>query len=167
MKPIYFNHKSHPDIDILSLLRITTSIPLLFQSVEYDGNIYCDGGLYDNFPINYANTLSTKLSIIGIRLNPRIKFIKIDNILDYVHAIMKIVAHRILFESTNNYKNIIINIDTSITQYDTLNIIMKTHSMKSHIHVCDQMFQEGYNQCTKIYLSNRIAKNRRYKYKND
>jgi len=167
MKPIYFNHKSHPEIDILSLLRITTSIPLLFQSVEYNGHLYCDGGLFDNFPIIYANNLLTRDTIIGIRLNPSIKFVKITNILDYIHTIMKIVAHRILYETTDNYKNIIINIDTSMSYYDTINIIMKTHSIKEHIQVCEQMFREGYTQCNKIYLSNRIAKNRIYKYKND
>lgn len=53
--PIYFHHRSHPNVKVIDALIITMSFPLYFQPIQHDfmGTIdyYVDGGLVDNYPI--------------------------------------------------------------------------------------------------------------------
>lgn len=47
----YINHETDPDISILKLLMMTTSIPFIFKPVEYRGSLYVDGGLCGSLPL--------------------------------------------------------------------------------------------------------------------
>jgi NTE family protein len=48
---VYFSHETYPDMPIKVALRISTSIPILFQPYFYDGYYWADGGILDNYPI--------------------------------------------------------------------------------------------------------------------
>jgi len=62
----YFNADTQPDMPCLTALRMTANVPLLFERFFYEGSEYIDGGLVDNFPIEYY--LSPQNKIIGIDL---------------------------------------------------------------------------------------------------
>ena len=49
-----FNWRDTPDMPIWQAVRITMSFPGAFKAVEYQGEIFVDGGLKDNLPINPA-----------------------------------------------------------------------------------------------------------------
>jgi len=44
-KEEYISYKTHPDLPIIILLKMTTCIPLFFQCIQYKGDLYVDGGL--------------------------------------------------------------------------------------------------------------------------
>ena len=44
----YIDHINNPKINILKLIQMTTSIPLLIKPTEYKGDLYLDGGLSGN-----------------------------------------------------------------------------------------------------------------------
>ena len=44
----YIDHINNPKMNILKLIQITTSIPLLMKPVIYKGDFYLDGGLSGN-----------------------------------------------------------------------------------------------------------------------
>ena len=50
-KTEYINYKNNPDISLIKLSMMTTAIPYLFQPVEYNDDLYVDGGLKGHFPI--------------------------------------------------------------------------------------------------------------------
>jgi len=50
-KTEYFHYKNTPDISLVKLSMMTTAIPYLFQPVEFEGDLYVDGGLKGHFPI--------------------------------------------------------------------------------------------------------------------
>jgi len=54
-----FNHISHPNMSVLTAIRISISIPLVFTPVLYDSDYYVDGALVNNFPIKYCNPETT------------------------------------------------------------------------------------------------------------
>lgn len=62
-KAVYFDSGELPDRILAS-----SSIPVLFEPVEIDGNIYVDGGVLDNFPVSPIEEECERL--IGISLNP-------------------------------------------------------------------------------------------------
>lgn len=52
MDPIYLSYKTHPDLSIRYAVRLSMSIPYIFEAVRYNDNIYVDGGLMDNYPLH-------------------------------------------------------------------------------------------------------------------
>ena len=59
----YISYETDPEISIITLLKMTTAIPLFFKPVEYKGSIYVDGGLAGGYPVEVAgdNYLGIKL----------------------------------------------------------------------------------------------------------
>lgn len=51
---IYFSPDTSPDMRVLDAIRISVSIPFLFSAARYDGNIFADGGIMDNYPLQFA-----------------------------------------------------------------------------------------------------------------
>lgn len=47
------NYKTSPNLEIYKAIRMTSAIPILFEPVEYNGHLYNDAGVADNFPISY------------------------------------------------------------------------------------------------------------------
>jgi predicted acylesterase/phospholipase RssA len=60
-----FNHMLTPKMSVITALRISMSIPLLFTPVKHEDCYYIDGAFTNNFPINYCNPNST----LGIYVN--------------------------------------------------------------------------------------------------
>lgn len=46
-----FSHETHSSMRIADAIRISMSIPLFFEAVEYENDIYVDGGVLMNYPI--------------------------------------------------------------------------------------------------------------------
>jgi predicted acylesterase/phospholipase RssA len=54
-KTVFFSHKTHPDLDLILAIRMSTSYPFYFIPVIYEGKYYIDGGVLNNFPVNIEN----------------------------------------------------------------------------------------------------------------
>ena len=78
----YFSPETTPDMSVILAIRISISIPIIFIPVKYNNNIYVDGGIYNNFPINYCNKKTT----FGITLH-RQNNNSINNLYDYFISI--------------------------------------------------------------------------------
>lgn len=59
----YFSVQTTPDMPISTAVVVSSSLPLFFEPVRYNGNVYTDGGLCDNFPINviFDPTIATNV----------------------------------------------------------------------------------------------------------
>lgn len=69
-----FSAETTPDLPIARAVRISMSIPLFFQVVNFNAYRYVDGGLYYNYPINIFDNikyLSDKKYGIEINYDPR------------------------------------------------------------------------------------------------
>lgn len=47
----YLSHKTHPSLQILKAVRMSTAIPWFYTPVNHDNKLYIDGGVIDNYPI--------------------------------------------------------------------------------------------------------------------
>lgn len=46
-----FDHINTPNVDVVSAIRMSISIPFMFFAKRYRGDIHVDGGVIDNYPI--------------------------------------------------------------------------------------------------------------------
>ncbi len=57
-RPEYFSAQDTPDVAVADAVRMSMSIPLFFEALQFDGrhfgsgDYYVDGGVYDNFPMD-------------------------------------------------------------------------------------------------------------------
>ena len=86
----YFSWNTHPDMKIMDAIRITCAVPILFVPVWYENRLYLDGGLGDNFPINYAKrTYKNAEHVVGVsirssRCEPKCIFTYMVNVVQFL-----------------------------------------------------------------------------------
>ena len=61
-----FNYIDTPNVKVLDAIRMSISIPFVFTANEYENDIYVDGGLIDNYPINQFKDSLDK--VLGFKL---------------------------------------------------------------------------------------------------
>lgn len=94
--PVYMSYKTFPKIPVWKAVLASSSIPLIFKPVEWEGLHYVDGGLVDNFPLLRINPLEIPWTL-GIQCSVDLEsnFVPHNNpefnIYHYILNILKIV----------------------------------------------------------------------------
>jgi NTE family protein len=115
----YFNHINTPDMEVITAVKISCSIPIIFKPVIYNNMAWIDGGCLNNYPIEYFND---KLDdVIGILLEDDNHTIEsFDDIPSYITQIFKCIVKGINFGKYDMYKKNTINIkiNSNFTFFD-------------------------------------------------
>ena len=132
----YIDHINNPKINILKLIQMTTCIPLLIKPVKYKNNLYLDGGLSGNCPIE----INDSDNYLSIEIYGE-KYRKINNVLDYIIKGWNMYSPDILIRKydKNNIKIDLTKLDIYFTDFD-INYDVKKNLLK-----------EGYEQ-TKLHF---------------
>lgn len=56
----YLSRDSWPDLKVTQACRMSSSFPFIFSPCHFEEKYYIDGGIVDNFAMNYAQTIGTK-----------------------------------------------------------------------------------------------------------
>lgn len=88
----YFKWDTHPHMSVLDALRITCAVPILFKPVEYNGKLYVDGSLGDNFPLKYATDKYKDENIYGIEIVS--KMCEISCVFTYIVNVIAFMIHK-------------------------------------------------------------------------
>ena len=96
---IDLNHKTHPNLTLLTALEMSCAVPILCKPIITDNKCYIDGGLFDNYPINEClkNEKCTEDQVLGIRniwTQDDIHITDNMNLFQYLQvSLLKIVKH--------------------------------------------------------------------------
>jgi predicted patatin/cPLA2 family phospholipase len=113
-------------MSVITAVRISCSIPVFFTPVLYNNCYYVDGGIKNNFPINYCNKKTT----LGLYIKNNNNIDQIDSISTIVTGCFGMISDTITFKDTefhenviqiNNYANEVIKFELTIES--KLNII--------------------------------------------
>ena len=66
-KAVIFGPETHPQMRVAEALRMSCGIPLYFAATTYKGELYVDGALTNNFPVEAASA-NGHHRVLGIRL---------------------------------------------------------------------------------------------------
>mgnify|MGYP000411522423 CR=1 FL=1 len=90
-----------PNMSVVKAIKTSCSLPILFTPTKYNGDLYLDGGLYNNFPIDYFSKSASDIKdILGINIVSSSKK-TVDTFVDYITKIFHTVINRL----TKEYKN--------------------------------------------------------------
>ncbi len=109
----YLNKDNSPDLKFTDAICMTSCIPILFEPIEYNGSLYIDGGVNNNFPYekvidkkNYLgiDILSSKISCGKDREKEEIK-----SLTDYMNILYNIYGSPPIIKPTINHIQILID----------------------------------------------------------
>jgi predicted acylesterase/phospholipase RssA len=85
---VIFSHKTHPEMNVITAIAISTCIPCIFKPIEYNKMMWIDGGCLLSYPIHlFDDDLE---NTIGIYLNDLYEEIKtFDSIQQYLLNVFK------------------------------------------------------------------------------
>lgn len=90
---------SHPDLPVLTALRMTSALPLFFEPVRYNDHLYIDGGIFNNYPIElYPDSFG--LLIVDIdRDTPHTP----QNLVSYLYRLFNYTVFQNVYEKYPRY----------------------------------------------------------------
>ena len=136
-KTYYFNYDTYPDMEVLLAIKISCCIPLIFEPITFEDKLWIDGGITNNYPINFHddnidNTLG--ICIFDDCLNKC--EIKPQNITDYIASVFKCIIYSDCYKNVYLYKNNTIKYNCDISCFSKFNI---------NFNDINDMIENGYN----------------------
>ena len=135
----HISYKTHPDLSVLVALRMTANLPLVFPNYNYDGKIYLDGGICDNFPIDVGESVGEK--VLGIMVDSKRETTDVskeETILDFLLDLLFVPSELYLERKIQNVSpnSVIVRLhcELSFLNFDL-----------SHKVILD-LFSQGYDQ---------------------
>lgn len=130
---VYLDYINNPTLLCTDAIQMSCSIPLIFKKFIYNGEYYVDGGLLDNFPLEYVNNGTTK--IIGISVESSIR--KEDSFINYIDTLFTMPILKIQNNALNYITDncLVINIKANNTAPINFNLTKNTKI---------EMFCDGY-----------------------
>ena len=64
----YLSWETHPHLPCITAIRMSSNLPLIFETYRYGNSLYVDGGISDNFAIGIGEKMGEK--VLGILLEP-------------------------------------------------------------------------------------------------
>ncbi len=141
-KSHFLNYEKTPDMEILTAIRISSTIPLIFMPTVYENKLWLDGGMTENYPISFCdNEIENTL---GICVNDEcLENCNIDNPKDLPEYLTQIFKCFIFSESLKNiikYEENTIKYSYSMGIFSDFQIDQQT---------IENMVQSGYDQAKK------------------
>jgi NTE family protein len=87
----YFSKDTTPDLSVIQALKMSTAFPFIFDAVKYNNMLYVDGGVMNNFAIEYFGHRNPETLGINLIDSHKNSADNVDNILKFginiVHSI--------------------------------------------------------------------------------
>lgn len=120
-KLYYFSHVTYPNMQLKLAIRISTSVPLWFIPVEYEGKLFVDGACMENYPIKIFDADLDKT--IGIHLSSDKPYVnEIDNLELFLINLIHCFEEGLKIKAICGYEKNTIQINTSNIQTFNLDI---------------------------------------------
>lgn len=139
---------NYPDMDAITAIKLSSSIPLFFPTVEYNNNLYTDGHFSMTYPVEFGIKI-TNNKILGICIlneNNTIKVEDKNNMLKLVKYLLDRPYQKSIEEDIEKYKKVL---DSIVLKYDEISTVDFNIDTLTKI----KLFDYGYD-ISKNFFSN-------------
>jgi NTE family protein len=138
-----------PDLDVITAVRMSIAIPVLFTPVRYNGDLYVDGALYESLPVGYMDTFKDTLKdTLAINTMGVMKH-NLDHIGGFLACILDSLVSK-----ANKRKDIsskIRKFDIQFEGVDMLSIDIETMNFEIDVAKIDDNIQRGYTAIKQLF----------------
>lgn len=135
----YFNVDTMPHLSVITAIRVSCSIPLIFTPLSINDNIYMDGGLFNNFPIDYFKNHQLK-DILGIQIVFETSS-ETDSFLQYIYFILNGLLRRANAKTYTDTDRNIVTLNIEDAQWFSLSEL----TLQFPDTLWDEYISMGYN----------------------
>lgn len=143
-----------PNMSVMKAIRTSCSLPILFTPIKHNGDLYLDGGLYNNFPIDYfTKSISNIKDVIGINIVSTSKE-TINTFVDYITKIFQTVINRLTKDYTNELNDNILTLqfeDEGWISFKGMRIEISKEILESYVLIGYQKMKELIKEYEKLY----------------
>jgi len=133
----YISSDTHPDLPVIYGIRMSSNFPLVFEPYLYDGKAYLDGGIVDNFAVEYGERIGSKC--LGVMTNnPQRKYSPHDfGNIEFVWKVFQIFIKTVTKDKIDRTNCDIVSLDfkSNFFNFDSSN------------NELIAMFDKGYELC--------------------
>lgn len=144
----YISSETHPDIPCLTAIRMSSNLPLIFGNFKYMDCYYDDGGITDNFPILYAESVGTKILGFTLSVDFEMTKTKDNSIIETVYRKLSIPINEL-----NKYKMERCTNKSTIIKLNYKPVMIFQFNLTNKDKL--DMFSYGY-QITKNFFENKL-----------
>lgn len=140
-KKEYITAEEYPDLSILNAIRMSSTFPLIFEPFNYKDKLYLDGGLFNNFPIEYGENLSKTKCLGIITNNSQKKYYEDMSSIDYILKLFQIFKDSVTHDKicrTSKCDVISLKFDNNFFKFESNN------------NEIIEMFDNGYAMCREV-----------------
>ena len=158
-----FSYETTPDMEVALAVKISMSIPLFFEAVELDlmgqndsKNLFCDGGVMWNYPINIFDSApfngkgipDVNWHTLGLRFLNREQYHPIRNFIDYIYHLYRslLCIQQNMFDNSPTNKARSIQIDTENVSYVDFDIITADNTYRF-------LYNQGYQAASDYFIN--------------
>ena len=147
----FWSVDTKPNVSVITALRASCAIPIIFTPVIIDGDIYIDGGLYDNFPIDYFKQNMLR-DILGINIKTK-GYQKIANFMEYIKFVIFSVIDKLSYKTIEDNKDAnIISLDFEDDDWlSLLDMSIKIQAEKIHAYI-DVGYRQISDKMSNMYI---------------
>lgn len=136
------SHTNYPTLHVLTALKMSYAIPIIFKPIIHNNMYYVDGALMNNFPIKYfKKDIKNTIGITILNNN-----IQITDIMSYFKYITKAITSS---KHNHNFPNNTIFIQPTI-HFGFFDVVSLNNLEQKRI----EMIDSGY-KCAKIFFDNK------------
>ena len=139
--------ETHPDIPCITAIRMSSTLPFIFQPYLYGDSLYLDGALVDNFPVELVADSSKTIAIAlspskKVKKNPMEEFNPVNYAVDILNIPVDYLTNKsIQYAKDNGIK--LIDIESTSLSGANFNLTTTTKL---------DLFSNGYNAAKDQYL---------------
>lgn len=133
-KTEYWNVDNKANTSVIKAIRVSCTLPIMYTPMMVNGDMYVDGSLYDNFPIQYFEGKLMK-DIFGINITAN-NYQKTDTFLNYITFLLFTVVEKMNDKPINNREKNIITvafIDDDFIKMEDLKLVISEDLIKKFI----------------------------------
>lgn len=143
-KEEYITSDEYSNTSITNGIRMSSTFPLIFEPFKYNDKLYLDGGLFNNFPLEYGESVSETKCIGIITNNPQKKYCEEMSNIDYILKLFNIYKDSVTYDKmARSSKSDVVQLkfDNNFFKFDINN------------NEIIEMFDNGYTLCKDIMES--------------
>jgi len=142
-------HLSDPDLPLTNAIYYSCCLPILFKPATYKGDIYVDGGITNNFPIDTSiENGAKKDEILGVQLRPlNAPKVQTDSLLDFLFSLLNVIIKSVIAVQPTN------TIDNHITIQKPSLSLTSLYETINHQSVREELVSNGVNTVNMFYSS--------------
>jgi len=151
----YINNHNSPDLKYIDAILMTSCIPILFEPIEYNGCLYIDGGINNNFPyekvIDKKNYLGIDIISSCISSSKQYEKKEINTLSDYMNIVCNLYGSPPIIKS--NINHIQIFIDGHGINYERFSKNMKETLLLGYNTCKDHFSNFQKHNCLELHLN--------------